>query len=74
MEVPQPKEGITPILVYPIAALAKMEDVPTGSIRVVLSRLAKRGRPLEWRGYRFLQVGNNWMGFDKNAPIELADE
>ena len=65
------KGGFT---LYTLQGLAKKEGVSYGYLRVMLARLRKAEKPLQWRNYQFITAGEGFIvATEKDTQVEVVD-
>lgn len=58
--------------VYTLQTLAEQESVSYGYLRLLITRLTKAGKPLQWKDYRFEKSGGQWLAVLKDSEVEIV--
>ena len=62
-------------VIYTLKAVARIEGVDPDYPRLVIYRLKKSYKPLEWRGYRFIKVeGKAYIAVLNDPDFQLIEE
>lgn len=61
------------IQIFTLNALAEKEEIPHSTLRGLINRLLKAGKPLEWEDYRFEIAGKTWFAIPKEFDVQIVD-
>lgn len=63
------------IQIFSLKAVAEKEGVQHGYLRVLIHKLQKADKPLEWRGYKFVRPSQakQWLAVPKGVEVEFVD-
>lgn len=57
--------------IYLLESLASKEGTTYGYLRGKVHELNTKGKPMEWRDYKFVKAGAQWLAVHKDSDVEI---